>query len=478
MANLLVQPFHFFLKMWVRLQGYWKILLYLAVVGGVLAAAPIIGILVVRMNPILVFIAIALPILVVGAQLILPRPELGPLFILIAAAFLPLDLPTGTESRLVDSLLLTILFVGLWVLKMLVVDKRLRLKPSPVNKPLLGFIFIVLFSTVWSIALRDPLVVVWSSFPFVQIGSAMTMIMLPGAFLLVANHIEDIKLLKGMAAIMLVAGAVAAVAWLTPIKISFVNDGGLFSMWVVGIAVGLFLFIRRIPRLGQLLLVVLAGSWIYIRFFLGITWLSGWLPSFIILAILVFMRSRKLFLILLLLGLIFITVNADYYLGTVLENETNESGHSRLAAWEVNWRVTGKHLIFGTGPAGYAAYYMSYYPTEGMATHNNIIDILAQTGLVGLGLCLWFFLALAWQGYKLCLRLKGQGDFSEALANIAFAGTIGCIMMMVFGDWLLPFAYTQTIAGFDYVVYSWLFLGTIPVLDRLTQNQTGRPAHA
>jgi hypothetical protein len=42
---------------------------------------------------------------------------------------------------------------------------------------------------------------------------------------------------------------------------------------------------------------------------------------------------------------------------------------------------------------------------------------------------------------------------------------------MAFGDWLVQFAYTQTIAGFDNAVYSWLFMGTILVLDRITKLQ-------
>jgi O-antigen ligase len=184
--------------------------------------------------------------------------------------------------------------------------------------------------------------------------------------------------------------------------------------------------------------------------------------------LLTFMRSKKLFLVILIIAVVFVGINANYYLGTVIEDESNTSGHTRLAAWAVNWRVTGKHLLFGTGPAGYAAYYMSYFPKDAMATHSTYIDVLAQTGIIGLFFCVWFFFVLAWQGYKLCLRLKGRGDFSEALANTALAGTVSCILSMGFGDWLLPFTYTQTIAGFDYVVYSWLFMGTILVLERLS----------
>src|SRR6185436_17109502 len=110
--------------------------------------------------------------------------------------FVPLNLPSGTESRLVDSLLLTLFFVGNWVLKMLLVDKRLHLQPSPINKPLLGFMAVTLMALIWSMVMRDPLVVIGRSVPMVQTASAIVMIMLPGAFLLVGNHINDLKLLK------------------------------------------------------------------------------------------------------------------------------------------------------------------------------------------------------------------------------------------------------------------------------------------
>lgn len=466
---------------WGWLQMRRKLLLSLVVAGGVLVAAPVIGFLTVRINPILVFVALAGPLALVGLQFILPRPELGPLLILFAAAFIPFSLPTGTESRLVDSFLLTLFFAGNWLVQMLVVNRRLSLQPSPVNKPLVGFMGVLVISTLWGNVFMDPLVNpanLSSKFIFVQVASALTMMMLPAAFLLVANHINRVQQLQIMAALMLLAGTLSAISWLGPVKLRFINSGGLFSMWVVGLSAGLALFIRKMPRTLRVFLMLLAAAWIYIRFGLGVSWLAGWLPSFIMLAILLAMRSKKLLLIALLAFTVYLTINSDYYLNTVIENETHESGDTRLAAWAVNWRVTGKHLLLGTGPAGYAAYYMSYFPDDAMATHNNVIDLLAQTGIVGLGLCLGFFGVLAWQGYRLRLRLKGRGDFAEALANIAFAGTVGCIVMMIFGDWLFPFTYTQTIAGFDYVVYSWLFMGAIVALNRLTRTGPGETQNA
>ncbi|HXW01615.1 MAG TPA: O-antigen ligase family protein, partial [Anaerolineae bacterium] len=387
--------------------------------------------------------------------------------------FVPFELPTGTESRLVDSLLLTMLFVGNWTLRMLLVDKRLRLQPSPVNKPLLGFMIVTLISLIWSMVLRDPLIIVGKSVPIVQIASAIVMIMLPGAFLLVANHINEVKFLKIMVVMMMVAGVIAIIFRLNLVPTPFIggkpliNDNGLFTMWVVSLSVSLALFNRELSWKWRGFLLLLATAWIYARFGQQISWLAGWLPTFAAVGISTFMRSKKLLLVVLVLLALMISLNANYYLGKVLADESEESGHTRMVAWEVNWRVTGKHLLFGTGPGGYATYYMSYFPNDAMATHNNYIDVIAQTGVLGLLFCIWFFFSLAWLGYKLCLRLKGRGDFVEGLANAALAGTVGCIIMMAFGDWLFPFAYTQTIAGFDYVVYSWLFMGVILALDRL-----------
>jgi len=50
---------------------------------------------------------------------------------------------------------------------------------------------------------------------------------------------------------------------------------------------------------------------------------------------------------------------------------------------------------------------------------------------------------------------------------------VGCVAALALGDWLIPFAYTQTISGFDHSVFSWLFMGMIGALDRLTPPRPG-----
>lgn len=450
-----------------RIQLRRTILLRVAMVFGVLAAVPVAGVLAVRMNAQYVLVAALAPLFL----LVVPRLDLAPLIILAAAAFVRFTLSTGTESRLVASLLLTMLLVGAWVFRMLIVEKRLRLKPSPVNGPLLGFLLVTLFSLIWGILYRDPLVVTWSSFPFVQLASTIVMVMLPGAFLLVANHIENLKLLKAMVAIMLFAGVLGLIRQYGLASLP-INVGGLFTMWIITLSAALALFNRGIPLLARGLLLVLAAIWVYWGFGLHISWLAGWLPGLVALGVLAFMRSKKLLVVILLVLAIIVGSNLGYYLNQQTR-EMNESGNTRLEAWNVNWRVTGKHLLFGTGPAGYAAYYMSYFPNDAMASHSNLIDILAQTGVVGFVLCMWFFFSLAWTGYRLATRLRGRGTFTEALANASLAGTVACIISLGFGDWLFPFAYTQTIAGFDHAVYSWLFMGTTLALDRLTLTPLG-----
>jgi O-antigen ligase len=409
----------------------------------------------------------AAPLAYAALHFIVQRREWAPVLILCACIFVPISVPVR-GSRYVMSLVLTAVFVVLWVLRLLTVERRLALLPSPMNWPLLGFIVVTIISLAWSNLYRDVTVAIWSSFPFVQISSALVMILLPALFLMVNNYFHDLKWLKIMVAV-LIAGAVFGLGNEFVVTTLPVQTRGTFTMWVVSITMALLLFMRRLNVWLRLGLGALVLGWCYWSFGLRITWLASWLPTLVALTVILFMRSKALLAMLVSAALIWAFVNWGF-ITDVFAAEDQESGGTRLAAWAQNWLITQDHWLFGTGPAGYAVYYMSYFPNQGMATHSNYLDILSQVGITGAAFYLAFFGLTAWSAYRLCRRLQGRGDFAEALANAALGGAAGCIVINAFGDWLIPFAYTQGISGFDYAAYNWLFLAVIPVLERLTRD--------
>ena len=181
-----------------------SVLIRLGMIPGLIVGLIGIGFLSSRISPELVLIAVAVPPVVLLA---LSRLEYSVLAIVLTAAFVRFSLPTGTQSRIAASLLMTMIFTVLWVARMLVVDKKLQLKPSRANIPLLSFILITLISYIWSNAFRDPLVMVWSSWPFVQIGALAVMVLLPGAFFLASNCLTDIKWIKWLTAIIIASAS-------------------------------------------------------------------------------------------------------------------------------------------------------------------------------------------------------------------------------------------------------------------------------
>ncbi len=412
-------------------------------------------------------IATALSLAVLGLILVVRFQRQSPIFILLVAAFVPFGVSTGTGSRVMASLILTGLFIVIWLLYLVGVKKKLALFPSAINKPLIAFVIVVIVAWLWSQVFRDVFVRSAPSFPFVQAAAAIVMVLLPVSLLMVGNQVRDVKTLRWMVALILLVGGIDVVRRFANIDAP-VNANGITMMWVVAFALSLVLFHKGLSGLLRTGLIFLVGISVVWGFVLHIDWLAGWLPGFIAMAILVLVRSRKAFLVLALAALVIFLLNQAYFIQHI-NYKSSWDGDTRMAAWLVNWQVTGNHLLFGTGPAGYAAYYMTYFPYSAMATHNNYIDIIAETGLVGFTLYILLFLAIAWSGYRLCRKLSGRGDFLEAMAMAVFAGTIGCIVIMAFGDWLIPFAYTQTIEGFSYEVYSWLFMGSIIAMDRLAQ---------
>jgi O-antigen ligase len=444
------------------------------IVVGVLLAAPMISIAMIYVGiPPLLLVAAAVAaagVVLVGRS---SAPiESGILLMVVAALTLSaIYLPTGRNSELVISLVLALALLTFWFLQMLVVERKIALKPSPVNRPLLAFVAVSIVSYLWSLVMRDELLFVWPSFPVVQIAALVVNICLPLVLLLVANHYDHQRWIQRLMVAFLGLSILATALYLfspsTHALIFGRGTSGLWSMWAAVMAYGLALFARGLKPWQRLLLLIFTGLQVYLYFFVTRNWVSGWLPMGVACAVLTLMRSRRLFFVCLVAGLIYGALNFDaLYESTFVAQEAEGSGSARVQLWVTNLTHVRNHPLFGMGPAGYAPYNMTYHASDARSTHNNYFDILAQVGIVGALIFIWLALTLlrvGWQGWR---ALSGRRDLLEAFSAAAFAGLIGALVGMMLGDWVLPFAYNTTISGFDNAVLTWVFLGCMVGLHR------------
>ncbi|HLF25338.1 MAG TPA: O-antigen ligase family protein [Anaerolineae bacterium] len=408
--------------------------------------------------PLLIMGAIGVSILIVLAF----KLDWGVLLLLLVTLFLPVGFATGSQSPITISLALTAVLGLAWFVRMPVERKRVSLLPSPLNRPLLAFAAVAIVSLIWSNITRDPFVRVWESFPRAQLGALSTMVLSPVAALLITNQLKTAKHIRRFIGCFLVAGILGLIRSFGDLNLPFPNTRGLFPLWIITLTAGQALFNEKLSRRVRLFFLAIAAAWFIYQFGQGITWKSGWLPPLVALLGLSVLRSRALFAVALIAGMIFVFAKWDS-LSRSFEEEQVESGNTRAAAWEINWQFTHEHLFLGMGPAGYAVYYMTYVPNQGMATHNNYIDVVAQTGVLGLAIFAWMLLAGGRAAWETTRRIRSRG-FDYALAISLLCGYAGLIVAMALGDWFIPFAYTQGIAGYDYTVWGWMMIGLIMLL--------------
>ncbi|MBE2239219.1 MAG: O-antigen ligase family protein [Caldilineaceae bacterium] len=455
------------------------------VVSGVLIFIPLITFFYIngQLDPLLVVTALLGVTVAFRLFKVEERSNKGIVLLVITAGMLSfVSLPTGRESKVPISMVISLLLVGMWLFSMLF--GRTKIRPSPVNRPLIAFVLISIISYVWSQIFRDPLLLVWSSFPVVQVAALTVNIFLPLTLLYVANHLTEVKWLKYLTAVVIFFGIVSVILFFFNSSLGnfffYRGTRGLFSMWVVALVYALALFHKELKPWQQAILLALVAVFVYRYFIVGRSWVSGWLPMGVAAMVITWIRSRRLFLILTLVGLLYFSFNFNFYYQNIVVAEEDEgSGSGRIGLWEQNLILVANHFLFGVGPAGYAPYYMTYHPEEARSTHNNYFDLLAQTGIIGFVTFWSLLLSLIKIGQKTLRRYAGQRNFEEVFAVATLSGIVGMLVAMMLGDWVLPFAYNETISGFDNAVLTWVLLGGMVALGAFRQhsNEDENDAH-
>ncbi|MFO7680704.1 MAG: hypothetical protein R6X34_11685 [Chloroflexota bacterium] len=407
----------------------------------------------------------------VAAVLIFMRwPPVGILLLIAASLILPSpNLPGGFNL----SILLLLLLIGLWFMNMVIGRRNIWLVSSRPVKSLLILLLVVFISFLFG-QLRW----FWQVDPApldAQFGALMIFILSVGAFILVAQQVKDLRWLQWMTWIYVALSALFVAGWIVPGLGSFTSSlfqigatsNSLFWTWLVALAFGQAVFNEKLHPGWRLVLAGIVAMTLYVGFVLENDWKSGYLPPMAAIAVILALRSWRLGLLMALVAPV-----VAFYLSSQAIATDEYSYSTRLDAWIIVFEIIKVNPFFGLGPANYY-WYTPLFPIRGWAvqfnSHNQYVDIIAQTGLVGLLAVFWFALEEGLLGWR--LRNRVPDGFAKAYVYSVLGGLVGMMAAGMLADWFFPFVYNIGMSGFRGAIPGWLFLGGLVSLEQMFAKQ-------
>ncbi len=411
---------------------------------------------------------------VTGLLLTVRQPELGVALLPFVASVVPMSIGTGTQSQVVAAMIFTVVLMGIWLVRA-VLSKDFTILQSAVNLPTLGLMLVWVLAYVAGRVVMPPLVVAWPTFAMAQLGGTAVLIISASALLLALNTGRDLRYVEIATWSFLAVGAVGNAAYYANALrfIWFMSINGLYDMWVVALAYGQALFNDRLPRWLRGGLLLLCFGMVYKSLIKETFWFSGWAPMLVVLLVITFLRSRRLFTVVGLVTAAVVVAKFDTLYKIVWGLTVSKGDLTRINIWQQQLQLIRQYPILGTGPAGYAVYNMNLFADSAfsMSTHSNYLDVIDETGILGAVIFLWFLLALVFVGWR-AVRQWRTG-FAAGFVNSAYGGLFAVLFAMGLGDWFIPFVYNQTIAGYRYTVQSWVFFGFLAAFAAMRPQTEG-----
>jgi O-antigen ligase len=411
--------------------------------------------------------------------LISRQPAIG-ILALIPIAFLGYyPLPTGTYVALYASYLAIPALAVVWLLNGMLIKKRIQLVESRINLPAVLFIGVITLSFVIGNFSFFPMAMARAT-TFAQIGAYGLYVFSIVLMLLVGNCLPNLRWLQWMTWLFLIFCGLYMLGIIIPkygqyIQNLFIqkNGGGtpfgsMFWTFMAAMAFGQALLNKGLNIRWRVLLGILCFVVIYFAFFRNRDWVSGWLPALIAILTIVWLRSWRWGLVITFIGGVAILyIFPDIYTSIISQTQ-DYSAISRTWTWSIMYEIIKVNPIFGLGPANYY-YYTALFPINGyyvyFNSHNNYIDIVAQTGILGLSVFIWLIYAIARQAWQ--LKNKVIDPFSKAYVYACIGGLAGMLFSGLLGDWFLPFLYNIGTPGFRTSIFPWLFFGGLIALENM-----------
>jgi hypothetical protein len=394
-------------------------------------------------------------------------PTFGLVAVMIGGMFVPYSGPGGINISQIGIAGL----LGVWILGMLLRQKKIQWIKSRTIRPALLFALFSLLSFglgqfIWyPMAQNSPL--------DTQLGGLAIHILSIGVFLYVANIVGDLRKLKFLTWSFAALGSIYVLGRFFDIALMdqiFQNGfiaGSCFWIWLVSILFSQALINREINNIQRYILIILLLVILYVAIIKSYDWKSGWFPPLVSVCSIIglrYWRKVRYFIPLVLLSFYFLVTNSI--------GQEDWSWSTRLEAWQIVLNITKADPIFGTGFANYY-WYAVLFPIRGyfirFNSHSQYVDLIAQTGVVGLACFLWLFAELGILGFKLLKRVP-EG-FAKAYIFGALGGLAGTLVAGYLVDWVLPFAYNIGLNGFRASVLAWIFLGGIVSIEQMLSRK-------
>ncbi|MCO5192601.1 MAG: hypothetical protein M9941_15630 [Anaerolineae bacterium] len=413
-------------------------------------------------------LVVAVPVMLVVYWLLVKFPTLGPLLLVISGMLIPFEIALTQFSSVNASMLLLGVIGGVWILDMIIVRKEITFHSDRVFVPLLLLILVTTLSLLtgqlnWFSIEGAPL--------SGQLAGYGLYLMVAAAFVLSTHLVRSERGLQWMVWVFLAVASVYLVGRVIPsLTIHAFNlfprnaFGSVFWIWVFALSGSQALFNRALSLPARVALGIIFGASLYISFGPGLSWASGWVPAIVVVAILVGLKSPRLLIPVGLVVSLIVMMNLqtllnEFWLGLSHEHY---SASTRVAAWQIVLQIAGKNPVWGLGPANYY-YYTPLYNLLGYRvqfnSHSQYVDMIAQIGIVGLVLFVWFMAEIGRIGIR--LTHSKRSEFERAYVYGALAALVAMFVSGFLGDWLIPFVYNITLGGFRASVIGWVFLGAL-----------------
>ncbi|MBE2225428.1 MAG: hypothetical protein IAF02_28085, partial [Anaerolineae bacterium] len=137
-------------------------------------------------------------------------PALGLLLTMLGGIMVPFTGPSGINVAVLGFAAL----LGIWLLDMVVYQKKITLVSSRPIRPLLFFVFVAILSFIvgqlpWFFFVKPAPM-------YAQLGGLMIFILSAGAFLLVAHQVRDIRWLQWMTWSFIALAGLHIAGWIIP----------------------------------------------------------------------------------------------------------------------------------------------------------------------------------------------------------------------------------------------------------------------